>query len=161
MGGGAYRFAFVRTYVRLSVRPSVHPSRNFVSRVFQKLFNLHSWNFIEVLITMWNFAPPYFGLRLCYQKWVICPWIVKNEVFKFVSRVTQKLFNLHSWNFIELLMTMWTCAPAYFGFRLCYQKWIICPWIVKNKVFKLVWCITHKPFNLHSWWNFIRISMVM
>ena len=93
-------------------------------------------------------------------KWVIYPWIVKNEFFKFVSHVTKKPFNLHSWNFIGLSMVIQTCALSYFGFHLRHQTWVICPWFVKNEVFKFVTHVTKNPFNLHSW-NFIGLSMVM
>ena len=81
----------------------------FVSCVTQNSFNLYSWNLIGISMVMWTCAPSYFGFHLWYQTWVICPLIVKNEVFKFVSHITKKTFYIHSLNCIGLSMVMCTC----------------------------------------------------
>ena len=120
----------------------------FVPRVTQKSFNLYSWNHIGISMGMWTCAPSYFGFNIWTPKWVICPWIVKNEVFKFVSYVTQKAFGLHPWNFIALSMMMWTCAPPYFGFIYATKNKLSALEFKKNEVFMSMSCITQECFKL-------------
>jgi hypothetical protein len=45
--------------------------------------------------------------------------LVKICNFQLVSHVTQKLFDLVSSNFIEMLISMCSCAPGYFCVDIC------------------------------------------
>ena len=49
--------------------------------------------------------------------------------FQLVSHPTQIPFHQQSSNFIQILFSMWSCAPLYFGFRQSQYWWVICPWI--------------------------------
>jgi hypothetical protein len=97
-----------RPSVRLSVRSL------FVSHVTQKVFDLESWNFTGMLISMCSCAPVYFRLDIFSIFRVIALDLVKFCNFQILSHLTQKLFDLESWNFTEMLISMCSCAPGYF-----------------------------------------------
>jgi hypothetical protein len=78
-----------------------------VLHVAQKMFDLESWNFPGVLVSMCSCTPRFFYLfRICR---VIAFDLVKICNFQFESCVDQKLFDLVSWNFRKRLISMCSC----------------------------------------------------
>jgi hypothetical protein len=89
-----------------------------VSHVAQKVFDLDSWNFTGMFISMlctWHSAC---GFIQSY-----CPWLSNFfSNFQIMSHVVQKVFDLESWNFTGMFISIWSCAPGYFRvdlFSIC------------------------------------------
>jgi hypothetical protein len=101
-----------------------------VSHVAWKIFYLEIWNFTGMLISMWSCAPWYFHVDMCCIFRVIALDLVKIYNVQLVSHITQKVFDLVSWNFIEMLISMCSRAHGYFKFILFCQ--IYCPWLSEN-----------------------------
>jgi hypothetical protein len=64
-GGGAFRFTLFRLSICLAVRPSVRPF-SFVLHIALKVhvFDLESWTFIDMLISMCSCAPGNFSVDI-------------------------------------------------------------------------------------------------
>jgi hypothetical protein len=138
----------------LSVRPSFRLSVYFVSHVTQKEFDLESWNFKGMLISMCSCAPRYFRLDLFGIFRVFALDLVKICNFQLVSHVTKKVFDQESWNFTGMLISMWSCAPGYFRLDLFSIFRVFALDLVKICNFQLVSHVIQKVFDLESW-NFI------
>jgi hypothetical protein len=80
-----------------------------VWHIAQKVFDLGSWNFTVMLISMWTCAPWVLLVNLfCFVR-IIALDLVK--VFN-CAVLAQKVFNLESWNLTGILVSMWSCAPG-------------------------------------------------
>jgi hypothetical protein len=88
----------------------------------------------------------------CLGGWLNLPLSVCMSVrpFSFVSHVTQKIFDLESWNLTGMLISMCSCAPGYFSVDL------FSTFREKNCNFQLVSHVTQKGIDLESW-NFTGI----
>jgi hypothetical protein len=87
---------------------------SFLSHVTQKVFDLESWNLTGMLISMCSCAPGYFRVNLFSIFIVIALDLVKICNFQLSSHVKQKVFDLESWNFTGMLISMCSSAPGYF-----------------------------------------------
>jgi hypothetical protein len=82
-----------------------------VSHIAQKVIDLESWNFTGFVISMCNCAPGYFRVDLFSICKVIALDLIKICNFQFVSHEAQKVFEIGSWNFTEMFISMCCCAP--------------------------------------------------
>jgi hypothetical protein len=133
----SYYMQLDHTSVRPSFRPSVSPI-TFVSHVTQKEFDLESWNFTGMLISMCCCAAGYFRLDTFSIFRVIALDLVQFCNFQFVSHVTQKVFDLESWNFTGMLISMCCCASGNFRLDIFSIFWVIALDLVKLCNFQLV-----------------------
>ena len=123
--------------VRLSFRHSVRPEK-FVSRVSLKAFDIQTWNFLNVLLRVGTCAPGYFHPAKIYIYGVMALDLVKKRHFKLVSSITLKVFVVQTWNFMDVLFRVWTCAPGYFHPAKIYiftELWALIMW--KSGIFSL------------------------
>jgi hypothetical protein len=119
-----------------------------VSHVAQIVFNLESWNFTRMLISTCNCAPWYFRVDIFSIFRVIALGLVKNYNFQLESHVTKKVFDLESWNFIEMLISMWMCAPGDSLVDLfCFVR-VIALDLVKKFNFQLMSHVAQKVFDI-------------
>jgi hypothetical protein len=146
----------------LSILPSVRPSVRslFVSHVAQKVNDLESWNLTGMLISMWNWATGYFHVDIFSIFRGIALDLVKIYNFQLVSHVTQKVFDLESWNLIRMLLSMCGCAPGYFRVDIFSIFRVIALDLVKISNFQFVLHVTQKIFYLDSW-NLIGVLINM
>jgi hypothetical protein len=83
-----------------------------VSQVVQKVFDLESWNITGMLLSMWNCVPLVLVVGLfCFVR-VIALELVKVCHFQIDLHIALKVFDLKSWNFTGMLLSMWRCAPG-------------------------------------------------
>jgi hypothetical protein len=64
---------------------------------------------------MWSLAPGYFGVDIFSIFRVIAIDLVKISNIQLVLHITEKVFDLESWNLTKMLLSMCSCAPGYFG----------------------------------------------
>jgi hypothetical protein len=77
-----------------------------------------------------------------------------------VSHVTRKEFDLQSWNFTGMLISMCSCAPVYFCVDLYSIFRVIALDVVQFCNFRLESHVTHKEFDIESW-NFTGMLISM
>jgi uncharacterized membrane-anchored protein YitT (DUF2179 family) len=153
----------------LSVRPSVLPSvlpsvrhsvrpEKFVSRVSLKAFDIQTWNFLNVLLRVGTCAPGYFHPAKIYIYGVMALDLVKKRHFKFVSRVSLKAFDIQTWNFLNVLLRVGTCAPGYFHPAKIYIYGVMALDLVKKRHFKFVSRVSLKAFDIQTW-NFLNVLL--
>jgi hypothetical protein len=98
---------------------------------------------------MCSCATGYFRLDIFSIFRVIALNLVKFCNFQLVSHVTQKVFDIESWNFTGILISMCSCAPGYFRldlfsiFRVIALDFFFCN-------FQLVSHVIQKGFDLES-----------
>jgi hypothetical protein len=118
-----------------------------VLHVAQKIFDLRSWNFTGMLLSMWNCAP---GVSLvdlfCFVK-VIALALVKTCNFQLLLHEAQNFFYPGSCNFTGMLICMCSCAPGYFCVDLFSIRRVIVLVLLKNCNFQLVLHIPQKLFD--------------
>jgi hypothetical protein len=85
-----------------------------VSNITKKVFDLESWNLTIMLLSMCSCAPEYFRVDIFSIFRVITLDLVKICNFQLVWHVTQKIFDLESWNLTGMLISMCSCACGYF-----------------------------------------------
>jgi hypothetical protein len=91
-----------------------------VSHVAQKVFDVGSWNFTGMLISICSCAPGYFCVDIFSILRVIALDLVKIYNFPLVSHVAQKVFDIGSWNFTGILISMWSCASGFACEFICF-----------------------------------------
>jgi hypothetical protein len=67
-----------------------------------------------MLLSMCSCAPVYSRMDILSIFRVIALDLVKICNFQLVSHVTQKIFDLESWNLTGMLISMCSCEPGYF-----------------------------------------------
>jgi hypothetical protein len=83
-----------------------------VSHVAQKVFDLGSWNFTGMLISMWSCAPVVFHVDFVLLCQSYCPWLWNFLQVSICLALAQEVFNKESWNLTGMLVSMCTCAPG-------------------------------------------------
>jgi hypothetical protein len=99
--------AFTFTLSRPSVLPTVRS--DVVSPVAQKVFDLGSWNF-TILVSKCSCAPGVLRVDLFSICRVIALDLIGICNFQLVSPVAQKVFDLGSWNYTGMLLSICRCA---------------------------------------------------
>jgi hypothetical protein len=111
-----------------------------VSHVSQKAFDLESWNFTGMLISMCSCAPGYFCVDIFSIFRVTALDLVKICNSQLVSHISQKVFDLESLNLTGMLLSMCSCAPKVLLVDLvCFVK-SYCPCPSKYLQFSI--CVT-------------------
>jgi uncharacterized protein with HEPN domain len=105
-----------------------------------------------MLISMWRCAPGYFHVDIFSNFRVIVLELVKISNFQHVSHVTQKIFDLESWNLTRMLIRMCSFAHGYFCVDIFSIFRVIALELVKICHFQLVSHLTKKVFDLESWY---------
>jgi hypothetical protein len=103
-----------------------------------------------MLISMCSCAPGYFRVDTYSIFRVIALDLVKFCNFQFVSHVTQKGFDLESWNLTGMLISICSCAPGYFRVDTFSIFRVIALDLVKICNFQLVSHVTQKGFDIES-----------
>ena len=129
-----------------------------MSRVSLKAFDIQTWNFLNVLLRVGTCAPGYFHPAKIYIYGVMALDLVKKRHFKFVSRVSLKAFDIQTWNFLNVLLGVWTCAPGYFHLTKIYIYGIIALDLVKKRHLKFVSSVTLTAF-VGETWNFMDVLL--
>jgi hypothetical protein len=114
-----------------------------VAHVTKKVFDLESWNFTAILIRMCSCAPGYFHVDLFSIFRVITLDLVKICNFQLVSHETQKGFDLESWNFTGMLISICSCViyPVFAldlvkTFSLCCVICSLSDWVRINQLYR-------------------------
>ena len=77
---------------------------------------------------------------------------------KFVSRVSLKAFDIQTWNFLNVLLGVWTCAPGYFHLTKIYIYGIMALDLVTKRHFKFVSSVTPTAFVVQTWNSWMYYS---
>jgi hypothetical protein len=107
------------------------PFSFFVARN-SKVFDIESWNFTGLLLSMWSCAPGYFCVdlfRICY-----CLWLSKTSQFSTcVARSSKSIWHkvMKLYRNVAQHVKMGTWGFAYVFFLFCQSY---CPWFGKNAI---------------------------
>jgi hypothetical protein len=99
---------------------------------------------------MCSCAPGYFGLDIFSIFRVIALDLIKFCNFQLVSHVTQKGFDLESWNFTGMMICMCSCAPGCFHRDLLSIFRVIALDLENYCNFQYVSHLTQKGFDFES-----------
>jgi hypothetical protein len=98
-----------------------------------------------MLLSMWSCASEVLLVDLFGFVRVIALDLLRIWNFQLVSHVAQKVFDLESWNFTGIMLSMWSCAPLVLLvdlFALDLVKICNCQHVLQ---------VAQKVFNLGSW----------
>jgi hypothetical protein len=126
----------------LAVRP------HFVSNVRQKRFDLVSWNYTGMLVSMFCCAPGSLRadlFRICRETALD---LVKSCNLQIVWHVAKTEFVKESWNCLGMLLSMYSCAHevSFVCFVLLFCQ-NYCPWLSKILQFSFLSSVALSVFT--------------